>query len=288
MLDLGLGAEEYKDRVANQARETLYVMLNTSAAEHFGEMLRYRFSALVRSWPVAEKTSRSLFARYRGFAQRLQDLGVRGTCIWAAKRAHSAISARDEVFFYELTNPNRELLEADGVFLKTIDLSTLAVAAMQNADDEGTLGYLLRCAHRLQTEPESLGFALTNTTGELLHFTWAGPFEKFHWAELGSGLPSPAPGSVVLFDSWTPVAQRGRGHYGPTLALVVNRIQREGKRSWGFSASTNTSSVRGLEKAGFQRRFSVFRYRFLWWQKLVRKDAAKHSVPVPVSSVGPS
>jgi hypothetical protein len=55
---------------------------------------------------------------------------------------------------------------------------------------------------------------------------------------------------------------------------VVAKLREEGKRSWGFSASTNTSSVRGLEKAGFRRDFSVFRRRFLWRQKVVQKNAA--------------
>jgi CelD/BcsL family acetyltransferase involved in cellulose biosynthesis len=287
-IDMGLGAEEYKERFANQTRETLYVTLKKSSTRHFGEILRYRLSAIVKRWPVAEKRVRLLFVRHKAFRQRLQLLGVRETCIWAAKRAWSALAARDEVFFYELTSPNEELVASEGMFLKTIDLRTLAVATMQNVDDEATLAYLLRCAHRLRAEDHCVGFALTNATGELLHFTWAHPFENFYWAELNSILPSPAPDSIVLFDSWTPVSQRGRGHYGPTLGLVVRRIQREGKRSWGFSASTNTSSVRGLEKAGFRRRFSIVRYRLLWWQKLIQKDTAVRGANVAVSNTSPS
>jgi len=287
-IDMGLGAEEYKERFANQTRETLYVALKKSATQHFGQILRYDLSALIKGWPVADNGVRLLLMRYRTFRQRLKRLGVRETCIWAATRVRSAIAARDEVFFYELTNPHQKLLEPEGMFLKTIDLSTLAAATTQNADDEATLGYLLRCAHRLRAEDHSVGFALTNATGELLHFTWAGPFENFYWAELGSTLPPPAPGSIVLFDSWTPVSQRGRGHYGPTLGLVVSRIQREGKRSWGFSASTNTASVRGLEKAGFRHRFSVVRYRLLWWQRLVQKEAAVRGANVTMSNTSPS
>lgn len=271
-VDLGLGAEEYKDRFSNESRETLCVTLQTSAVQHYREVGRYYLSAGVKAWPSAERAVRSALARGRAFQQRFQRLGVRQGCVWVVKRAQSAIVARDEVFFYELSSPSPKLLKSDGVFLKKIDLKTLAVAAMQNADDEGTLAYLLRCADRLRREPDTLGFALANDAGELLHFTWAGPFESFHWSELDSGLPAPAPGSVILFDSWTPVSQRGRGYYAPTLGLVVASIRQEGKRAWGFSASTNTSSVRGLEKAGFQRGFSVFRYRMLWWQKLIHRN----------------
>ncbi len=269
-LDLGLGAEEYKDRFTNQSRETLYVTLNVLSSRHLREILRYGLSAAVKRWPAAERAIRALSARLGALQQRVRGMGVGGTGTWIVKRVKSAISSTDEVYFYELTNPNPDLLRSDGVHLMRIDLDTLATAAMQNADDKGTLAYLLRCTHRLRTEPESSGFALTNADGDLLHFTWAGPFENFYWSELGSMLPEPVPGSVVLFDSWTPVSQRGRGHYGPTLALVVARIRQEGKRSWGFSASTNTPSVRGLEKAGFRRSFSVFRYHRL----LVAEDSS--------------
>jgi CelD/BcsL family acetyltransferase involved in cellulose biosynthesis len=270
-VDLGLGAEEYKERFANRTRQTLCVTLRKSVARHVREIVRYWATEAVRARPDVEKMVRSLLSREMGFRRRLRQLGFRQTCMWAIQRFQSAIVARDEVFFYELTNPNRKLLEPQGIVLNTIDLDTLAAAVMQNADDEGTLGYLLRCAHRLQADKDSVGFALTNETGEFVHFTWAKPFENFHWAELNCGLPSPAPGSMVMFDSWTPVSQRGRGHYAPALALAVSRIQQEGKRSWGFSASTNLSSVRGLEKAGFQRCFAVKRYRLLLWQKIVHK-----------------
>ena len=278
-IDLGLGAEEYKDRFSNESRETLCVTPKTSAVQHYREVVRYYLSAAVRVWPTAERAARSAMARIQAFRQRFRSLGVRQGCAWVAKRAQSALVARDEVFFYELSGRSRGLQKPGGVFLRKIDLKTLAIAAMQNADDEGTLAYVLRCAERLRTESDSAGFALTNDAGEFLHFTWAGPFESFHWSELNSGLPAPAPDSVILFDSWTPVSQRGRGYYAPTLELVVSGIQQQGKRAWGFSASTNTSSVRGLEKAGFQRGFSVLRYRMLWWQKLVQRN-----VPAP----GPS
>lgn len=274
LVDLGLGAEEYKDAFENQTRETLYVRLSSTLREHIGEILRYRLVTAVFASPVTEKLVRSVFARYKALRQRVHSLGVRGSWKWATHRMRSAVASRDEVFFYELTDPAPELLKSNGVSLKSIDLNTLATAAMQNAGDEGTLAYLLRCAHRLRTETKSIGFVLTNPAGELLHFTWATPFEGFYWSELNSRLPTPAPGSVLLFDSWTPASQRGRGHYGPTLGLAVARIRQEGKRFFVFSASTNTSSVRGLEKAGFRRSFSVLRYRLLWWQKLIHKNVA--------------
>jgi hypothetical protein len=233
----------------------------------------------VRANPTAEKIAEAARQRLRGLRERSREQGIKGALSWLGNRLLRLLWARDELYFYELTNPSSSLLKSDGTFIRPIDLSTLATAVIQNAGDKGTMAYVLRCAQRLRVEPRSMGYAMTNPAGELLHFTWAGPFEGFRWAELGSKLPSPAPDSVVLFDSWTPVSQRGKGYYAPTLGLVVDRMRQEGRRSWGFSASTNTSSVRGLEKAGFKRSHSVFRCRVLWWQKIVQKNSVVPASP---------
>ncbi len=274
-VDLGLGAEEYKERFANQSRETLHVTLTSSYRRHLGEVARYYAAAAVKLQPAAERAARTALARFRSLGQRLRQSGIAGTCSWAAKRVRSSLAGRDEVFFYELTDPDPALLASNEISLRPLNLNTLAAAAMQNEDDEGTLAYLLRCAQHLRNERWS-GFALVDHAGVFLHFTWAGPFETFHWSELDTTLEPPLPDSVVLFDSWTPVSQRGRGYYAPTIARVAARIRDEGKPSWGFSASTNTSSVRGLEKAGFKRRFSVIRHRALWWQKIIQEKPNAH------------
>jgi CelD/BcsL family acetyltransferase involved in cellulose biosynthesis len=270
-VDLGLGAEEYKDRFANQTRETLYVTLHSSPLRHIGEFTRYHVASAVKKQPTAERGLRATLTRISTVRQRFRRSGFEETCRWVARRVWDALGARDEVFFYELTDPAPALLAVGGVCLKPLDLKVLAAAAVQNANDEGTLAYLLRCAKHLRTDGWS-GFALVSHGGDFLHFTWAGPFDSFHWSELNSTLESPAPDSVVLFDSWTPISQRGKGYYAPMIAMVARKAATEGKRCWGFSASTNSSSVRGLEKAGFERSFSIIRYRVLWWQRVVQQQ----------------
>ena len=272
-VDLGLGAEGYKDAFANASRRTMYVTLHGSRFKQWREMARYRLVAMLKTNPSMQKFAGRIRKAFRSSRERFRSQGAKETIQWAGSRLRRLLWAHDEVFFYEMTNANPGA-KSGGLFLKAIDFDTLADAALQNANDEGTMAYLLRCAERLRTNAEGKGYALSNAAGELLHFTWAGPFENFYWSELNSQLPTPVPGALVLFDSWTPVSQRGRGYYGPTLGLVVAKLREEGKRSWGFSASTNTSSVRGLEKAGFRRDFSVFRRRFLWRQKVVQKNAA--------------
>jgi CelD/BcsL family acetyltransferase involved in cellulose biosynthesis len=272
-VDLGLGAEEYKERFANQTRETLYITLNDSYPQHVRETVRHYAAAALKAFPPAERATRLALAKGETLRQRLRKSGIWETSRWAAQRMWNSVAGHDEVFFYELTQRDPSLLALEGVCLKALDLNALARAAMQNESDEGTLGYLLRCAEHLRNK-DWTGFGLVNSEGEFLHFTWEGPFETFHWSELNSTLEPPAPQSLILFDSWTPVSQRGRGYYAPTVAMVANKVRAEGKRAWGFSASTNIASVRGLEKAGFKRQFSVMRYRVLWWQRVVQEKPA--------------
>ena len=81
-------------------------------------------------------------------------------------------------------------------------------------------------------------------------------------------MKSPFPDSLMLFDCWTPEAARGRGYYGRAIELIADLQKARGKRPWIFSAASNTSSVRGIEKAGFRRRYSLIRRKTLWWQKV--------------------
>jgi CelD/BcsL family acetyltransferase involved in cellulose biosynthesis len=65
VVDLGLGAEEYKERFANQSRETLYVTLRSSMAKHLQEILRYRSAELIKTSPRLEASVRRLGSRLR-------------------------------------------------------------------------------------------------------------------------------------------------------------------------------------------------------------------------------
>lgn len=69
MVDLGLGAEEYKERFANQTRETLYVTLRSSMAKHLREIVRYRTTELIKTSPRLEVSIRRTVARLRRFGK---------------------------------------------------------------------------------------------------------------------------------------------------------------------------------------------------------------------------
>jgi CelD/BcsL family acetyltransferase involved in cellulose biosynthesis len=63
VVDLGLGSEEYKERFANQHRETLYVTLRSSALKHAREVLRYRAAEMIKGTPALELGARRVLVR---------------------------------------------------------------------------------------------------------------------------------------------------------------------------------------------------------------------------------
>ena len=141
--------------------------------------------------------------------------------------------------------------------LEPVSIDLLARAAMDYEKDPETLNYLLRSARRVSAGRE--GFALSNKQSQALHFCWVAPFENFEMAELKRTLHEPGPSSMLLFDCWTPQAQRGRGYYGLTISLVAHCLLQRAQRPWIFSASTNSSSMRGLERTGAIRSFALVR-----------------------------
>jgi CelD/BcsL family acetyltransferase involved in cellulose biosynthesis len=63
LIDLGLGAECYKERFANGIRQTLHVTLATSAATCFRERVRYQAATVVKSVPRLENWIRSFLGQ---------------------------------------------------------------------------------------------------------------------------------------------------------------------------------------------------------------------------------
>ena len=63
VVDLGLGAEGYKERFANSCRQTLHVTLTRSYSEHLRGVVRYRAAQVLKKWPAGEKAARNLFRR---------------------------------------------------------------------------------------------------------------------------------------------------------------------------------------------------------------------------------
>jgi hypothetical protein len=265
IVDLGLGSEDYKDRFANQTRETLYVTLRASARQHAREILRYYGVRMISASAGLESTVRAGAATFRRFNDRLGRESVSAMLYRLTRRLSSYFWSETEVCFFEWSSPASSGPPTRK--LQPLDLNQLASAASQCVDDESTLAYLLRSAARLRGR-DAEGFGLIDADGEFLHFAWVAVFDGFFLSELGSKVEAPSTSCVLLFDCWTPVAARGHGYYGETVGLIARLLRERGKQPWIFSAAGNAASMRGLQKAGFQQRYSLIRQRVLAWQRI--------------------
>lgn len=268
-VDLGLGAEEYKEVFANQSRRTLYITLRASPAQHAREIVRYSAARSVKAYPRIENWVRTALAAWQRAGDRAHRDGMISILRWLGRRVRDFFWSRTEVFFFSRGNVLRT--KPSAARLLHLDLKVLAAAAAQYADDQSTCTYLLRTA-RLARQNDTDGFALIDGAGKFLHFAWIAPFDGFYLSELNHRVHAPSTDCIMLFDCWTPPAFRGNGHYGAAVALIADSLLERGKRPWIFSAATNTASVRGLEKAGFQRRYSLITQRLFGWQTTVRQE----------------
>lgn len=278
IVDLGLGAEEYKDRFTNRTRETVYLTLKTSASDHVREIIRYRSAQIVKASPRLEASVRAAATRLRHLRDRTAQEGIASTVSRVGKRVREVLWSDDEVIFFEWTGHG--LAKVGDARLQSLNASTLAAAAEQLFDDEASLTYLLRAASRLR-EVGSQGFGLVDSKGRFLHFAWVSEFDGFFLSELNGKVKAPAPSSVMLFDCWTPVSQRGHGYYGEAISLLAAHVRDQGKLPWIFSAAGNSSSIRGLEKAGFHRRYSLVRRRTFGVQRIQGDIPKSIEAPTP-------
>jgi CelD/BcsL family acetyltransferase involved in cellulose biosynthesis len=63
VVDLGLGAEGYKERFANGARQTLFVTATRSWRRHLREIARYRVASALKASPKIESAVRRVLGR---------------------------------------------------------------------------------------------------------------------------------------------------------------------------------------------------------------------------------
>jgi len=257
-VDLGLGAEEYKDRFVNQTRETLYVTLRASAAQHVWEVARYRTAEVIRNSPGVEAVVRAGAAH---FLKLKHDGALRGLRL-LTKRVSALLWSETEIVFLEW---NGSTATGSGAAkLETLNLNQLASAAARKVDDESALRYLLRSASRLR-ERRAEAFGSIDRERILLDCAWVAPFGGFFLPELNSRVDSPSPDCVIVFDNW-----RSDNRPGPAsiMGMIAERMRDQGKRTWTYSLASDVSLIRSLEKGGFQARYSLTRRRILGTQTI--------------------
>jgi len=270
-VDLGLGDEEYKSRYSNHGRQTLAFVASRSSAKLAFQICRHQASRALKKSPMMERHARIC----RDRLSVVRRCGLHAAPIRAWSRIRSLFAPCEVAFFDLAALPPVEL--PAGFLLEPASIELLAQAAMNYEKNPETLDYLLRSAPRLTSGVE--GFALMNHLREAVHFAWVAPFKDFEMAELQQKLHEPAPNSMLLFDCRTPEPQRGRGYYGLSVSLIAYALRQRNQRPWIFSASTNRSSLRGLERAGATCSFSLVRRPGLFGARVLISEAEARPAP---------
>jgi CelD/BcsL family acetyltransferase involved in cellulose biosynthesis len=270
-LDLGLGDEAYKERFSNAVCSTRHVQLSKSMTRHLANVGRHWLAVSAGRFPVVDRELRSGRDLFHRLQSRIGKTGMVATATHALTRAKRSVVSEDEVAFFEC--PPMTMPESESAPLIPLHWGNLALAAMHNADDKPTLEYLARCAQRLR-QGHATGYLLPGQGTQPSHFLWVDTYDGFHLSEIDSRLESSDPRAVMIFDCWTPAAQRGRGSYATAIRMAAAQLQKQERQVWIFSAAKNESSIRGIGKAGFVYRFSLVRRRMLWHTALSRRDGA--------------
>jgi CelD/BcsL family acetyltransferase involved in cellulose biosynthesis len=285
VVDLGLGAEDYKYRFATVDRQTRYLVLNTSFLDHLRAVVRDGAAAVAKASPEIESMIRSIISYIAKLRAGLRETGFPGLFTWLSRRIWNSLCSFDEVLFFDWPAGGENPKGPCDMTLRPFDSDFLGVAAIHYVDDPATLDYLLRSAQRLRSEGDR-GFVLLNDEGIPVHFCWVKDFEGFRMAELERTLRAPTADAVMIFDGFTPASVRGRGFFARAIAALAYQLNSEGKAPWIFGAATNQASQRGIEKSGFAHRFTLGRKRILFLQKT--KDSIPSQNPANIASSVPA
>jgi CelD/BcsL family acetyltransferase involved in cellulose biosynthesis len=269
VVDLGLGAEGYKERFANGARSTVHASFTTSLRRHMRAKVRYYAARSVTSIPGAEPAARAILGYVGRGRSRFRELRTQGLGAWCVKRLANLLSGCEEVLFYQWTDdrPPQRREAGDRLSLQPVDFGTLAATAMAYENEEATLKYLLRSAGRLRSKTGQ-GFALLDRERTPVHLCWVGDFHSFEMKNLKTRLSAPSQDAAIIFDCWTPQSKRGQGYFGIAISLLARHASKAGKNPWIFSPLTSLSCRRSIEEAGFDRKYSIVCKRTLAWQRV--------------------
>lgn len=275
-LDLGLGAEGYKERFANASQQTLYCELNRSMIRHWRTRVRFRAAAAAMASPVLERWLRSAVSFLRGIRESIASAGFRGAAKRVVRRVKRLLFSDEKVLFFEWHSGNN-VPESASMRLEPLGSGILGAAAIQYGDDPASLRFLMRSAQRLRSGGGE-GFVLLTQDGKPVHFCWSREFEGFEMTELDRTLHAPCENAVMIFDCFTPESARGHGFFPQAIAILAKHLSSQRKSVWIFGAATNQASVHGIEKTGFHYEFTLGRRRILFFSE------TRDSRPLP----GPS
>jgi CelD/BcsL family acetyltransferase involved in cellulose biosynthesis len=277
-IDLGLGDEGYKERVANASRRTLELTLSSNLAIH-GEIALTRVLARgVKAWEPMEHMVRYFLRTATRVKTAILNKHVLKGIKALLERAARKIFNRNEVLFFEWNGNSNSALRIlpPGFTFAEITWDILAETALQRRDDPDTLEYLKRAARRLRNSKgqNPRGYVLVSDTGQALHYCWATEFAGFQLSEIQHKL-KPVADAVMIFDCWTPHALRGMHYYRTAVECLAEELRRNGKTAWIFSALRNLPSSHALQNSRFECRYSLLRRKFVYRMPIVKLGNAK-------------
>jgi CelD/BcsL family acetyltransferase involved in cellulose biosynthesis len=255
VVDLGLGAEDYKEKLANEGRQILHITVSASPIPHANAILRHRIADLIKTRPKVECRVRAAVNRLTRLQSFLREKSLRPAIQFLAGRVRDRMMGEKEVHFFQWGGYIVGAQD-DGFVIRELDLNLLGLAAIEYFDDRGTLDYLARSAQRLRTG-SSRGFALVASSGIPVHFCWVSEFEGFEIRELKQQLKASSPQAVLIFDCCNPEATRGHNYFATGIAGVASRLRSAGEVPWIFEAARNRASVHDIMKAGFIHKFTM-------------------------------
>lgn len=190
IIDLGLGAEGYKERFATQTRQTLHVTISRSAARHAQQASRYHLACGIKSMPRIESAIRRV-------RDSLQSSRSTAKLVSPRMRHQSSGQTRHANRGWLLEPPAEAGPLEVGYSVQPLTFEILATTAMNHPDDRGLLEYAMEVAGRLRAGEK--GLAVFEPGGNAIYFCWTCALEEFCTA--ASDLADGAEGKrAVLFD----------------------------------------------------------------------------------------
>ena len=258
LIDLGLGAEGYKERFATGRRQTLQVTATISTPLLVKEVLRYHAATTIRLAPKLERWVRTLRENVTANRKRLREEGLIALMRSLLTRAKRVAYSREEFRFFQWngSTSDRDRTQTGSLPLHALDFDLLALAAMRYVDDPPTLNYLLRAADRLRST-EWGGFAVLDGDGVPVQFCWTAEFEGFTMPEADHQLHAPSPNSAILFDWWNASSMNDRSGCAIALRMLAQQLHASGRSAWTYITAHGEFACPELESVGFVQKFSL-------------------------------
>ncbi len=250
-VDLGLGAEGYKERLANSSRQTLHITMSRSLLKHLAAMCRYKVACRLKSAPVLDSLIRQAKKRFTSLRSLFRDERVIKSLSTSAQYIRRALSGRP-ILFYEWEEIK---LSRDANRIVPIDLNLLAEAAMHYEGDSDTLNYLLYAANL--TTAKLSGFALIDENGIPGSFFWTRHVDVTGIPHSEDPPNTSGSESTLIWNYWIPVSMRAGSYAARALSFLAAHLRASETQPWITIPSYDGVRAKEVTDAGFVYRFST-------------------------------